>query len=90
MKEPVVFDADPRWTGSDPETHKVWENEHLNGITHSFVLDNPREYGFKKGVPARKGRERFGISMYHQLHCLVCLFSFNGQSINSIFFLLRY
>ncbi|PGH37036.1 hypothetical protein GX50_00019 [[Emmonsia] crescens] len=73
MKEPVVFDADPRWTGSDPETHKVWENEHLNGITHSFVLDNPREYGFKKGVPARKGRERFGISMYHQLHCLASI-----------------
>ncbi|EGC45035.1 conserved hypothetical protein [Histoplasma capsulatum var. duboisii H88] len=70
LKEPVVFNPDPRWSGSDPETHKLWEKEHLNGFTHSFVLDNPRDYGLEKGVPARRGGERFGISMYHQLHCL--------------------
>ncbi|EER40861.1 conserved hypothetical protein [Histoplasma capsulatum H143] len=73
LKEPVVFNPDPRWSGSDPETHKLWEKEHLNGFTHSFVLDNPRDYGLEKGVPARRGGERFGISMYHQLHCLASI-----------------
>ncbi|OJD11649.1 hypothetical protein AJ78_07619 [Emergomyces pasteurianus Ep9510] len=73
IKGPVIFDEDTRWTGSNPETNKLWENEHLNGVTHSFVLQNPREYGFKQGVPAKNGAERFGISMYHQLHCLASI-----------------
>lgn len=75
LKEPVVFNPDPRWSGSDALTHKHWEKEHLNGFTHSFVLDNPRDYGLEEGIPSRKGFERFGISMYHQLHCLVCFSS---------------
>ncbi|KAG5299150.1 hypothetical protein I7I50_07570 [Histoplasma capsulatum G186AR] len=73
LKEPVVFNPDPRWSGSDALTHKHWEKEHLNGFTHSFVLDNPRDYGLEEGIPSRKGFERFGISMYHQLHCLASI-----------------
>ncbi|OAX81478.1 hypothetical protein ACJ72_04183 [Emergomyces africanus] len=73
LKQAVIFDPDPRWSGSDPETHKLWENEHRNGFTHSFVIHNPRDYGFQKGIPAKNGGERFGVSMYHQLHCLAII-----------------
>ncbi|PGH07166.1 hypothetical protein GX51_01953 [Blastomyces parvus] len=73
IKEPVVFNLDPTWSGSDTESHKAWENEHLNAFQHTFVLDNPREYGFKKGLPERGGAERFLISMHHQLHCLASI-----------------
>ncbi|EEH44460.2 uncharacterized protein PADG_00749 [Paracoccidioides brasiliensis Pb18] len=72
LKEPVVFQMDKRWEGSDPETHKLWETEHLGGFQYTFVVDNPRDYGLQIGLPDG-AHERFVMSMHHQLHCLASI-----------------
>ncbi|KAK2785804.1 hypothetical protein FQN53_007385 [Emmonsiellopsis sp. PD_33] len=72
-KDPIVFDIHERWNGHSPETEQLWADTLMNGFVMSFVLDNPRDYDLGQGAPVGNGRERFGISMYHQLHCLASI-----------------
>ncbi|KAI1962510.1 hypothetical protein LOZ58_002852 [Ophidiomyces ophidiicola] len=71
--EPVIFQEDDRWAASSPGSADLWKKEIQNGFTHSIVIEDPRKYGLPLGVPARPGAERYGLSMYHQLHCLASI-----------------
>lgn len=41
---------------------------------HGFVLvEFPEKHGLQPGIPTELGIDRYSISMFHQLHCLVSL-----------------
>ncbi|PGH23752.1 hypothetical protein AJ80_02182 [Polytolypa hystricis UAMH7299] len=70
---PVVFNPDERWSHSNPNSTALWQAQVDNGHSSSVIVENPRAYGLKKGFAGPNGRERFGLSMFHQLHCLASL-----------------
>lgn len=37
----------------------------------AVVVPNAKAYGLKSGIPMETGPDVYGVSMFHQLHCLV-------------------
>ena len=71
-KGAVVFEEDPLWATVDsPESTAAWESLMVPGLGY-IAIDHPKKWNLEPGVPTSKTDvEKFSVSMYHQLHCLV-------------------
>jgi hypothetical protein len=51
----------------------MWSKWLKNFDTHTIAIPTGtiQEFGYEPGLPDTDHSERFGISMFHQLHCLV-------------------
>ena len=65
VPKPISFQPDELWTGSSLEVNSLGIN--------SILINDPRKYNLKPGEPIPgTSTEKFALSMFHQLHCLVC------------------
>jgi hypothetical protein len=45
----------------------------IDGQGYVLVPDAAEQYGLLPGIATEGGPDRFAVSMYHQIHCLVCM-----------------
>ncbi|KAF2010398.1 hypothetical protein BU24DRAFT_399713 [Aaosphaeria arxii CBS 175.79] len=64
-----IFARDPKFADPfSPHADEAWNSIMPEG--RGFVLvDDPKKYGYRKGVPTEKG-DRYSVSVFHQIHCL--------------------
>ncbi|KAM0798992.1 hypothetical protein BDR22DRAFT_912065 [Usnea florida] len=67
FEENSIFIAPP-----SPESDAAWEDLRPKG-GGAVAIANAEAYGLKPGIPIDTGPDVYSISMFHQLHCLVCL-----------------
>lgn len=82
----MTFTDSPDWSGNTSQAAENWNKWLVNFETHTIALseESIAEFGYEPGLYDTKHSERFGISMFHQLHCLVSLspiFSFTSISL---------
>ena len=70
---PVVFTDSADWSGNTSQAAVGWNRWLQNFETHTIAIPTPliEEFGYEPGLPDTKHSERYGIAMFHQLHCLV-------------------
>jgi hypothetical protein len=79
---PIKFEDSADWSGNTIQAAASWNKWLVNFETHTIAIPTPQieEFGYEPGLKdfvGAKKYERFGIAMFHQLHCLVRLpFSF--------------
>ena len=37
-----------------------------------MAIENPEQYGIEKGLMIGPNTYKYGVAMFHSLHCLVC------------------
>ncbi|CAD6593629.1 MAG: hypothetical protein ASARMPRED_007746 [Alectoria sarmentosa] len=57
---------------ASPESNAAWEALRPKG-GGAVVVPNAKAYGLKSGIPMETGPDVYGVSMFHQLHCLTVL-----------------
>ncbi|KAL7946384.1 hypothetical protein V8C42DRAFT_352618 [Trichoderma barbatum] len=106
-REQVLFapnqtyhDVFPKYLPLEPENVTLWDALQPRG--GGFIaIPNPKEYGLSGGLPLEVDdddgivREGYGISMFHQIHCLVTIrtafqtMNFDDHHLNHCFDYLR-
>ncbi|CAF9925125.1 MAG: hypothetical protein ALECFALPRED_002911 [Alectoria fallacina] len=57
---------------ASPESNAAWEALRPKG-GGAVVVPNAKAYGLKSGIPMETGPDVYGVSMFHQLHCLTVI-----------------
>ncbi|CAL3963528.1 unnamed protein product [Diplocarpon coronariae] len=73
--ETVIFQNYPDFGDApNPKNDAMWMSLLGPGMG-TISIHNPIQYGFPRGIPAAHtpGSQVYGISMYHQLHCLIII-----------------
>jgi hypothetical protein len=75
---PIKFEDSADWSGNTSQAASSWNKWLVNFETHTIAIPTPQiqEFGYEPGLKdfvGAKDYERFGIAMFHQLHCLVRL-----------------
>jgi hypothetical protein len=73
LLETMVYIQDPAYTDPPSETSdKLWMD--LLGPTYGFItFDDPQEYDLPSGIINADGTQNYGISVFHQLHCVMLI-----------------
>lgn len=49
-----------------------FSNKPNKGANGMMVIRNPEQYGIEEGLMIGPNTYKYGVSMFHSLHCLVC------------------
>ncbi|KAF7943964.1 hypothetical protein EAE96_010377 [Botrytis aclada] len=76
----VMFEEDERYAAAfSPEIDSAWDD--LMPAGRGFILvEDPKKYGLRPGLPSVNGPDRYSVSVFHQLHCLGMI----RESYNSV------
>ena len=69
----ITFEDSPDWSGNTTHAATKWHKWLANFETHTIAIPRRQieEYAYQPGLPDTRDSERYGIAMFHQLHCLV-------------------
>lgn len=69
----MVFTDSAEWSGNTTQAAEGWNKWLVNFETHTIAIPDgtAESLGYEPGLSDTKASQRYGISMFHQLHCLV-------------------
>lgn len=69
----MVFTDSAQWSGNTSRAAANWNKWLVNYETHTIAIPTSAiaKFGYEPGNLDTQHSERFGIAMFHQLHCLV-------------------